>query len=274
VVGADREMAQYASNLPLLIENIRSANGHAIIAHPYDPEAPAFNESDISWQDWDTNGIHGIEIWNGLSEFKSLLRSKFHAIYYAYNPNRIASGPFTQVLKKWDEILVSGKKVFAVGGSDAHALKIRLGPIRKTIFPYKWHFQGINTHLLLPSELTGELVEDKKLIYDALSKGNSFIGYDLPAKTKGFRFTGNSLQGNVSMGEESSARGGITFQIRLPRPAECVLVYNGRIIKTWQNREVISHITTEPGVYRVEAYINYLGKRRGWIFSNPIYVTK
>ena len=29
---------------------------------------------------------------------------------------------------------------------------------------------------------------------------------------------------------------------------------------------------TEPGVYRVEAWRNYLGRKRGWIFSNPIYV--
>ena len=33
-----------------------------------------------------------------------------------------------------------------------------------------------------------------------------------------------------------------------------------------------THITTEAGVYRVEVYRRYLGKRRGWIYSNPIYV--
>ena len=29
---------------------------------------------------------------------------------------------------------------------------------------------------------------------------------------------------------------------------------------------------TEPGVYRVEAWKSYLGIKRGWVFSNPIYV--
>jgi hypothetical protein len=33
-----------------------------------------------------------------------------------------------------------------------------------------------------------------------------------------------------------------------------------------------THITAEPGVYRIEAYRRYLSKRRGWIYSNPIYV--
>jgi hypothetical protein len=27
-------------------------------------------------------------------------------------------------------------------------------------------------------------------------------------------------------------------------------------------------------VFRVEAYLPYRGQRRGWIFSNPIYVKK
>ncbi|HEX7975394.1 MAG TPA: hypothetical protein VF498_13380, partial [Anaerolineales bacterium] len=63
-------------------------------------------------------------------------------------------------------------------------------------------------------------------------------------------------------------------QIRLPRPCECRLIKDGKAIKTWQKRDTCTYITTEPGVYRVEAYIEYLGRLRGWIFSNPIYVTR
>ncbi|MHB1120566.1 MAG: hypothetical protein ACYC11_10945, partial [Bellilinea sp.] len=36
--------------------------------------------------------------------------------------------------------------------------------------------------------------------------------------------------------------------------------------------QIGAYITKEPGVYRVESYIRYLGKLRGWIFSNPIYL--
>jgi hypothetical protein len=35
---------------------------------------------------------------------------------------------------------------------------------------------------------------------------------------------------------------------------------------------VCAHTATLPGAYRVEAYIDYLGLKRGWIFSNPIYI--
>lgn len=274
VIGCDREMAQYANDLNLLLEQIRSSNGLSFLAHPHDPASPSFGEEDISWENWDINHFTGMEIWNSLSEFKSLLKSKFHGIYYAYQPEKIASGPDARVLQKWDQLLVEGRRIVAIGGSDAHNLKIKVGPFRRTIFPYEWHFRGINTHLILPELLKGDFQEDKLSILNALRQGNAFIGYDLPANTKGFRFTANSLNGNINMGEETSSKGGVTFQIRLPRPTECRLIHNGQVIKTWEKREILSHTTVEPGAYRVEAYLQFAGKRRGWIFSNPIYITK
>jgi hypothetical protein len=40
-----------------------------------------------------------------------------------------------------------------------------------------------------------------------------------------------------------------------------------------QTRGKKLHYTTkEQGVYRVEAYRRYLFRKRGWVFTNPIYV--
>jgi hypothetical protein len=274
VIGANRELAPLAHDLPRLLEGVRKAEGLAFIAHPRDPEAPAVGEEDISWEAWDVQGYHGIELWNGLSEFKSLLKSKLHAVYYAYNPARIAHGPFPEVLRRWDELLTAGRRVSAVGGSDAHALPGRMGPLKRTLFPYEWHFRGINTHLYTPRPPSGEVTEDRRMILEALARGRCFVGYDLPASTRGFRFSAQGREVSACMGDEISAREGVTFQIRLPRPAECRLIKDGKTIKTWTKRSTCAHITTEPGVYRAEVSIHYLGKRRGWIFSNPIYVTK
>ena len=47
---------------------------------------------------------------------------------------------------------------------------------------------------------------------------------------------------------------------------------DGKIIGIWKNSHACAHSVTEPGVYRVEAWKNYLGLKRGWVFSNPIYV--
>jgi hypothetical protein len=33
-----------------------------------------------------------------------------------------------------------------------------------------------------------------------------------------------------------------------------------------------TYIANRRGTYRVEVYIDYQGKPRGWIFSNPIFV--
>lgn len=273
VFGTDRELATYAHDLNRLLESIQQCGGLAFIAHPDDPEAEAVGETDITWEEWETNGITGIELWNGFSEFKENIKTKLHAYYYAFRPSEIATGPSQKTLQRWDNLLKNGKKVIAIGGSDAHALIFKLGPIRRVIFPYKWHFQTINTHILLSDPLSGNFSDDRNAILKALAKGRVFIGYDLPSPTNGFRFSANGGLGNISMGDETNNKNGVTFQIRLPKPTECHLLRNGTVVKTWTNQEVCSYVTSDPGVYRVEVYIAYKGKRRGWIFSNPIYIT-
>ena len=247
------------------------AGGLAFIAHPYDPAAPAIGESDISWEDWSVQGYTGIELWNGFSEFKRVLKSKLHAVYYAFNPHLFPLGPYPQAMQAWENLLSQGRKVVAIGGSDAHQIPGRLGPIRRSIFPYEWHFRCVNTHLLLPQPLTGDLFTDKRLILEALRLGHAFVAYDFPAPTRGFRFTAQGKDGFALMGDEISAENGVTLQVHLPRRAECVLLKDGKPLKTWTNRDACTHITTDPGVYRVEAFIPFYG-RRGWIYSNPIYV--
>lgn len=274
VLNANTELATHASEPQKLIDAVNRVGGLSFLAHPHDPPAPAINEGDLSWVDWDIRNFTGIELWNAMTEMKSLVKSKLHGFLYAFNPKRVARGPFPETIKIWDELLAKGMRVVAIGGSDAHALQYKLGPIRKEIFPYEFHFKAVNTHLLLNSPLSGQLIEDRDKIYTALSKGHAFIGYDLPTTTHGFRFTAHGKEETVIMGDAVSAKYGITFQIRLPFATECNLIRDGNIVKTWKKRQNCTYITSDTGVYRVEVYIRYLGMRRGWIFSNPIYVTE
>jgi hypothetical protein len=272
VFGARKELATLAPDPQLLLDGVASAGGLGFIAHPVDPPAPAIGEGDISWVDWEVRGYTGIELWNGFSEFKSLVRSKLHGVYYAYQPHRIAQGPQPETLKRWDNLLSSGRRVVVIGGSDAHAIPSRLGPLRRIVFPYDFHFTAINTHVLVPKPLSGEANTDSRMILEALSQGHAFVGYDLPASTRGFRFTAQGMEKTAWMGDEISAQNGVTFQIRLPKKTECILLKDGKPVRTWHQRESCTYITSEPGVFRVEAYLWYAGRRRGWIFSNPIYV--
>jgi hypothetical protein len=176
------------------------------------------------------------------------------------------------VLAQWDELLAAGQRVTAVGGSDAHAIPARLGPLRKVLFPFEFHFKTINTHLLIERPLTGELETDRELVLEAFRRGRAFIGYDLPAPTRGFRFTANGYEQNAQIGDEITAERGVTLQVRLPIKADCRLVRHGEVVEEWINQQHCMHITSQPGAYRVEAFIEYRGRQRGWIYSNPIYV--
>lgn len=272
VFGAGRELATYAPDPQHLLDMVRQAGGLGFIAHPVDPAAPAVGETDISWVDWDVIGYTGLELWNAMSEFKGRLKTLLHALYLAFFPASIAQGPFPQAVEIWDRLTGQGKRVVAIGGSDAHALPARLGPLRKTLFPYEFHFQTVNTHLLTAEPLTGDLALDRKTVLEALMQGHCFIGYDLPQPTKGFRFSAQTQDGTITMGDMAAAQAGVTFQVKLPGRADCRLLRNGKTIKTWRKRELYTYITSEPGVYRVEAYVDFRGARRAWIFSNPIYL--
>lgn len=272
VFNANREVAVFAGNPQNLIHVVRDSGGLAFIAHPDDPAAPAFNETDISWEEWPVQNFTGIELWNALSELKTVVPSKLHGAFYAFFPWFVAAQPIPSTLAKWDELLAQGGKVVAIGGSDAHALEMSMAFIHRVIFPYEFHFRTVNTHVLLPQPLSGDVSADKKMIYDALAAGHCFVGYDLPASTKGFRFSAQGKEGLVVMGDEIPAKGGVTLQAKLPFAAEIRLLKDGKVIQNLKNQQAMTHITTEPGVYRVEAYRRYLGKKRGWIYSNPIYV--
>ncbi len=272
VFNANRDLSALADDPQSLINGVREAGGICFIAHPRDPEAPAFHETDISWEDWTVQNFTGIELWNGLSELKTVVPTKLHGAFYAFFPKFIGHHPILEVLQRWDDLMANGNRIVAIGGSDAHALDLHMGPIHRIIFPYAFHFKTVNTHVFVPEPLSGDVSADKKMIYAAIAAGRCFVAYDLPAPTRGFTFKAKGLEKSVIMGEEISVKGGVTLQAHVPEPAEIRLIKDGKQIGVWKKNHACTFTATEPGVYRVEVYRNYLGKKRGWIYSNPIYV--
>jgi hypothetical protein len=272
IFGAKRDLAALADDPQILINAVREAGGICFLAHPYDPPAPLVNETDIDWVDWNVQGYQGIELWNHFSEFKTVLQNWPSALFHAFFPRFIGRGPIPKTLPKWDELLASGHHVAAIGGSDAHALHYRLGPIHRTLFPYDFHFAALNTHLLIPRPLSDDSRADRELVLESLGLGRGFVGYDQIAPTRGFHFTAQGREHSAVMGEEIPLDGSVTLQARLPAEAEIILMRNGQLVRKWKREAYFVHTASEPGVYRVEVYRRYLGARRGWIFSNPIYV--
>ena len=269
---ANRELAPFAAKPQRLLDAVSDSGGLSFFAHPDDPALPWFDEPDYAWVDWDLEGFTGIELWNYMSEFKSLLKTRARAVFYAYLPAMIARGPFPETLARWDALLAAGKRVVAIGGSDAHAWPWKAGLLKRVIFPYEFLFRTVNTHVILSEPLAGDLETDRRRIFHGLRRGHCFVGYDLPYPTRGFRFSAHGDEDQAIMGDSIRARFGVTLQVRLPLRAEIRLLRDGHEVKSWPGADLALTTVATPGAYRVEVYIMYKGRRRAWIFSNPIYV--
>ena len=271
-LGVSKSHANLAKNPQNLIDSIVNDCGLTFIAHAYDPELPAFDEADLSWEDWSVERFTGLELWNNLSEFKIRAKSKLHAFFYAFFPKFLALEPPIQIRNIWDTLLNKGKKIIAIGGSDAHTLTYKFGPFVKEVFPYSFHFKTINTHIILSEQLSYSPKEDSKNIIESLQSGNVFIANDSIKPSKGFCFFAK-LNGKVyPMGAELNFKEGLYILAQLPYPADCVLSRNGKPIIEMKKSSQLDFMVTEKGVYRLECFRNYLFKKRGWIFSNPIYI--
>lgn len=272
VYEAGEEVAQHAGSPQALIDAVAQREGLSFLAHPVDSAAPLINEGELSWVSWDVKGFTGLEIWNFMTEYKSMLSSWPQAIFHAYRPDHIARGPFAEVLSRWDQLLAAGRRVVAIGGADAHATPVRKGPFKRVVFPYEYLYRTVNTHVLTEQPLRGDVARDRRTLFESLRRGRCFVGYDLPASTRGFRFRATSNEGEADMGEELALGFGAALQIYAPHRCRLRLLCDGEVVREWTDSEQCAHTTHRPGAYRVEAYLPYKGQERTWILSNPIYV--
>lgn len=284
VYGAERELAHYAVNPQELIDAVEQAGGICFLAHPHEKDLRILDHDNLGWHDWEIENYTGLEIWNYMSSFacrladeleklpfENGLLDKLTAVRVALNPEKYITFPEQETLDYWDELLAQGKYIAAVGGSDAHGTPLSFGPLQRTIYPYEYLFRAINTHLFIEEPLTGDIVRDKQMIYRAIGRGHSWVAYDLPHASKGFRFTGHG-RNKGHMGNRVQMDAGATLQVIVPTRADIRIVRHGEVVASIKNETNLTYIPGEAGAYRVECTIDYLGKKRGWIYSNPIYL--
>lgn len=282
--GAQKELAPFAHNAQELINATNDAGGHGFLAHPYERDLALFDGGDLGWHCWEVEGFRGLEIWNYMSSFKNEVSraldsrlwgngilGRLKVVRMALHPERYITGPEEEALQKWDELLAQGRHIAVVGNSDAHGTKMSMGPITRTIFPYEFLFRAVNTHILTPDPLSGDLEVDRRLIVDAIATGRGWVAYDMAHPTRGFRFSGQGIDKGI-MGDEIKLGAGATLQALAPVRADIRLIRHGQIVAEVQNEQNLTHMPIEPGAYRVECRIPFEGQTRGWIFSNPIYL--
>lgn len=272
--GADQELAPYTfTHAQTMLQTLQARGGFGYLAHPIEKGSRVFPGLEaIPWADWPIEGMVGLELWNYMSEFKGLLWGFPAALWYAFFPQTGIRGPYRATLKLWDELLAKGMRLAAIGGADAHGTRYRWGPLQRVIFPYEYLFRCVNTHLLTREPLTGEFATDKALVYEALRAGRTWIGYDLPHPTRGFRFMIRSGSNEATVGETLRRQGALQVQVTLPAAGEIRLIHNGKLIYRVRQSTELDYTTIQPGVYRVEVYRTFALHRVGWIFSSPIYV--
>lgn len=137
---------------------------------------------------------------------------------------------------------------------------------RLQLDPYENSLRHVGTHLLL-TELSTTAV------WDALAAGRAFVAFDWLADATGFDFAAHAGESRQEMGSKVEFTEGLTLQSQAPLPARWRLVRDGAVIHEATGRS-LKYTVTEPGNYRVEAWLHVAGEDRTWILSNPLYIMK
>ncbi len=282
-LGVQEDLTHLAKDPQALIDGVRAQGGLPFLAHPIEEYTDLIPDH-YDWLDWDVTGYVGVELWNYMSRFRGYATSKWRALLLGFFPHYFTTGPLTAMLAKWDALTLE-RPVVALGGTDVHGKVYRLGIIRRRFLPYDHCARALNTHILTREPFQGpggaprlpwsdpRVAHDRALVLEALASGHCWIGYDLVAPTRGFRFWAEQEGGKQAiMGDTLQATdGAVTFHVTVPDTGEIRLIRNGRVVSVSQGRE-LRRLELEPGVYRVEVWKERWGAPRGWIFSNPIYV--
>lgn len=130
--------------------------------------------------------------------------------------------------------------------------------------PYQRSFRHVSTHLLMKERSEVE-------VRQALASGRAYVAFDWMADPNGFFFEASAGGKTWPVGSELSWTKGITLRAAAPLPCFYRVIRDGRQVHQSLGRQLELQVD-EPGVYRVEAWLNLADERRIWILSNPIYL--
>ena len=267
VLDTRRELAPDAASAQQVVNKVAKNSGMTFLAHPFAARKTALGKLLPPWITEDIpDGITGIEVWNSLVELQKHAANRPLARLLSYFPRLVRRGPTPKTCQYWDDLISTGKTVIAIAGSG-------LGCSENTS-PQLQHYllTNISNHLIIPKALNGELADDRRMVFNALRQGHSFIACDDLAPAEGFRFSAKGRDEKAAIGDSVILKDSVTFQIHLPQAAKCLLYKDGEIIRKWEGTDICVYNSTEPGAYRVEAILTWLGQDVTWILSNPIYV--
>lgn len=253
----------------------------SILAHPY--------RLGFTWNGDLPPGLDGMEVINVKSmSVQAWQASKASVIWsfliYPFNPDFSLARLFlepSEELALFDKT-TQQRKLIAFAGAEASARAIPLANYLVKFPSYQRNFEIATNHVLLQSELTGNLNSDRQKILTALKKGQFYLAFDALGDPKGFVATIEDRGRSIMMGSQVRLSKGMSLNVHVPGPPknffEIVVYKNGERIRTINDPEVSMPIT-EPGVYRVQVRIAVsmplpdANRWISWVYSNPFYVT-
>jgi hypothetical protein len=271
VFGVDEEISHAGRTEREICTAVLEGGGVSFAAHPFS-EGSRMSKTIApphGWKLLDDAVCGGIELWSLTSDSAEAWQTPWEAAAFLRDPMRALNGPPARHLEIWDR-LCRRRRVPAIGGLDAHQRGIRIRGRVRSPMPNARYFAMLQTHLLLPSAPTGDLVADRAAVYEALGEGRCYVSFEALAPGRGFRFWAEADSAAAPMGARVDP-GRWTLRADMPRRARLRLVCDGVAVHEAEG-DRLEHPVEEGGCYRLEARLPDDERERLWLVSNPVYV--
>ncbi len=255
-------------NLQNTLNSVREQGGFGFAAHPDERLSRNNSYSPIRWTDKSVIP-DGVEIWNWFSMWGDYLNEKnlFTLASSFLFKNSLVKRPHEETLRWWDELNASSDKIVpAIGGVDAHAMKVRKCFLPLTIFPYKTMLKTITNVISMETPLSGDFRTAKKQILNTLKSGNNIVfnrrvSKGVPSVRVFNKETMVTPGGRIKLDRETF------IDIKAPREGIIRIIKDGKEFSS-KLRTKYKTLLPEAGKYRVEILFDGYG----WAYSNPIEV--
>ena len=233
------------------------------IAHPYEKRSSRHFRKYL-WKTDELLDVNGMEIWNYSSSWLGKLNPIINGILMLIIPNIFVQKPLGKNIKLWERYQDNGKRISAIGSTDAHGTLVSKGFIKFRVLTHRKVFAAIRTNVLIED---GKEINNENIL-DSIKNGNSYIVNYKWGRPYNFYGGIADPDGNgVIFGEEINWTEGLRYYFHLPCMAKIKLIKNGKKIASDINDKGWFEIK-EKGRYRLEiTRFNF-----GWIYTNYIYV--
>ncbi|MBI1786762.1 MAG: alpha/beta hydrolase fold domain-containing protein [Acidobacteria bacterium] len=255
---------------------IPGAEGDGFLKFPAGDRTLTFLSHPEERYDADVAALHGMEIYNRHTDAKD--ETGFYAYFEKLRKDpaewkklaaKVARYPdecfaaqadyWPEIFAKWDRD-AQQQPLTGIAANDAHHNQVYDGV---DFDPYPVSFRNVSTHILAQS-----LSEDD--IRRSLREGHAYVSHDWLADPTGFSFIAGNNLGIFDMGDPVYLAGTTRLVAQTPIEAKLKLIHDGKIVEE-KTASRLEYVVKEPGVYRLEAWLNVDEEERPWIYSNPIY---